>query len=260
MIFVIGARGLVGSAIARYLESKGLEYRKIQKENSSKFIGKSCDILIYANGNAFKYKAKEDPWFDFEASVASLAGYVNNINFKKFVHISTVDVYDNTFSTSDTMESATINTFKLSTYGYHKYLAENYVQHFCDDYLIFRLPGLVGKGLTKNPAYDFIHSHKSVMISGSSRLNFIHTDFVADSIFRIIEMDIKNEIFNLAAYNSIEINDMAEITGLGSNFSAEAELYVQNYDINIEKISRYIKLESSEEAIKKYFRELSLSN
>ena len=85
MIFVIGGRGLVGSAIVRYLEKNNIKYKNIQRENKHKFFGKSCDTLIYANGNAYKYKANEDPFFDFAASVLSTVEYVHNISFKKFV-------------------------------------------------------------------------------------------------------------------------------------------------------------------------------
>jgi nucleoside-diphosphate-sugar epimerase len=256
MIYVVGGNGLVGSGIIRYLEAENLPYIKIQRENGNEFVGTSCDLLIYANGNAFKYKANEDPAFDFNATVASTAFYIHNIKFKKYIHISTVDVYDNTSSSERTKEDAGIDTDKLSVYGYHKLLAENYVRHFCDSYLIFRLPGLVGKGLTKNPAYDFINKNKKVMISPVSTMNFIHTDFIAESIFRINNSNCINEVFNLAAYNSMEIRKIQDITGYDSGYTAGAEKNIQNYDINTNKIAEYTRLQSSEDAVAKYFREL----
>ena len=149
MIFIIGGKGLTGSAIVKYLDNKNQDYEIIQKENKEDFFGKECDTLIFANGNALKYKANEDPLFDFYASVASVVEYINNIKFKKFIHISTVDVYDDKTSLIKTKEDVDINPRKLNTYAYHKYCAEEYVKQFCDNYLIFRLSGLVGEGLKK---------------------------------------------------------------------------------------------------------------
>ncbi len=180
----------------------------------------------------------------------------HKIRFNKFIHISTVDVYPDTSSIELTKESLNINTDKLGNYGFHKLYAENYVKHFCENFLIFRLPGLVGNGLTKNPAYDFIHPHKKVMISERSQLNFIHTDFIAESIFKIAELGLKNETYNLAASNSIEISKIVNLVGFNSDFNTDSDQHIQNYKINVEKISRHITLRSCEEAIQKYFNEL----
>ena len=257
MIFIIGGRGLVGSAIVRYFEKHNIEYQNIQRENKEEFFGKSCDILIYANGNAFKYKAIEDPYFDFVASVESTAEYIHKIKFKKFIMISSVDVYEEHNSLDKTKESVKIDGKKLNNYGYHKLLAEQYVQHFCKDYLIFRLSGLCGFGLQKNPIYDFIHNDKKVMISKNSQLNFVNTDFIAETIFKILKKDIKNEIFNIGSKNSLKLKDLKNILGFESEYTQDSENNIQNYKINTEKIGKYVKLSTSEESILEYYKSLS---
>ena len=250
MYFIVGGNGLTGSALVRYLKQAGEEYEIIQKENKHKFLGKSCDTLIYANGNALKYKANQDPYFDFMASVASIAEYIHNIKFKKFICISTIDVYPDKTSIMKTKEDTIIDVKKLNTYGYHKYCAEEYVKQFCNDYLIFRLSGLVGKGLKKNVVYDFTHSDKKVMLSPKTTHNYINTRFIAETIFHIIGMEIKNEIFNLASKNAIMIGDIENIIGVKTDYTEDAFLHVDQNEINIEKISKYVDLSSSEESIK----------
>jgi len=259
MIFVIGGKGLTGSAIVRYLQEKDIEYEIIQKENKEKFLGKNCDILIFANGNALKYKANEDPYFDFHASISSIVEYIHGINYKLFVHLSTVDVYDKKSSLETTKETAQIDTTKLDTYGFHKLLAEDYVRRYCPKYLIFRLPGLVGTGLKKNPAYDFIHKHKKSMISADSIQNFIDTDFIAKTIFKIIDHGIINEVFNLAAKNSIRFEDIKNITGYDTEYTEDSTKHIQNYQINVDKIQRLVEMPSTEDSIKKYFMSLTES-
>jgi nucleoside-diphosphate-sugar epimerase len=259
LIFIIGGNGLVGSAIVNYVNKKNIAYKIIQRENKEDFFGQSCDTLIFANGNALKYKANTDHFFDFLASVSSIAEYIHKINFKKFIHISTIDVYEKKSDLNSTKEDTVINDSNLDTYGFHKLLAENYVKKYCSDYLIFRLPGLVGKGLKKNPVYDFIQPEKKVMISPNSVLNFINTDIIAELIFQISNLGIKNEIFNLASKNSIKISDMKKIIGIDSKYTSDANQNIQHYEINTEKIQKYVKLSKSEEAIKTYFETLKIN-
>jgi nucleoside-diphosphate-sugar epimerase len=256
MIFIVGGHGLVGSAIVNYLKENNIGYQIIQKENKVAFFGKHCNTLIYANGNAVKYKANSDPFFDFNTSVASIAEYVHKIKFKNFIHISTVDVYDKKSDLDSTKEDVSINTDVLDIYGYHKYLAENYVKKYCTNYLIFRLPGLVGKGLTKNPIFDYISKSKKVMISHESELNFIDTDFIAKTIIKILNLNLKNEIFNLASKNSLKIKDIWKTIGIESEYDDDAENRIQKYHINTEKIQKYTNLPTSEESIKKYYEKI----
>jgi len=256
MIFVIGGRGLIGSAIVRYLERNKVEYRNIQRENKTDFFGKSCDILIYANGNALKYKANEDPYFDFEASVMSASEYIHKIKHKKFILISTVSTYSDTASTGTTREDVKVDYNKLDNYGFHKRIVENLVGRYCEKFLIFRLSGLVGIGLKKNQIFDYCHDNKKVMVSKNSSMNFTNTDFIADTIFRIIDKKIDNEIFNIASSNNIKIKDLEKIVGFKSEYANDAEKKnVVNYT-NVEKISKYVKMSRSEDAILKYYNSI----
>ena len=256
MFFIVGGNGLTGSAFVRYFDQINEDYKIIQKENKEDFFGKSCDTLIFANGNALKYKANQDPYFDFIASVASVSEYVNKIDFKKIILLSSVDVYPEKNSEKHTLESNVIDVKKLDNYGYHKFLAENYVQNKTNNYLIFRLPSLVGIGLKKNQAYDYIHEHKQVMVSPLSKFNFINTDYIANVVTKILNENIKNEIFNLASKNSMLIKDIKKIVGFDSEYTETANDFLYNYQINTNKISKYVKLTSSEEAIEAYYHSL----
>ena len=260
MIFIVGGRGLVGSAIVDYLDKNEIDCQVIQKENKKDFFDKQCDTLIFANGNAFKHKANSDPYFDFNASVSSIVEYIHKIKFNNFIHISTVDVYDDKSNLDLTQEDTQINIDKLDNYGFHKLLAENYVRKYCSNYLIFRLPGLVGKGLKKNPVFDYISKEKKVMISPESEINFINTEFIAKTIFKILNLNIKNEIFNLASKNSLKIKNIEKIVNLQTEYNNEAKNKVQKYKINTKKIQKYVDLPTSEESIKSYFENLNKKN
>ncbi len=257
MIFIVGGNGLTGSALVKNLEKRNIEFKIIQRENKEEFFGKDCDVLIFANGNAVKYKANEDPFFDFHASISSIAEYIHKINSKLFVLLSSIEVYDQHSSLETSKEDTIINEQNLEPYGYHKFLAEKYVKRFANNFLIFRLPALVGIGTRKNPVYDFLHNHKKVMISKNSQLNIINTSVIADIVLEIIDKNINNEIFNLASTNSVRIGDIKNIIHFDSEYTEESEKYLQKYYVNTEKIQKYVKLPSSEEAITEYHESLN---
>jgi len=256
MIFVVGGRGLTGSAIVEYIQKKGLECEVIQKENKEKFWGRTCDVLIFANGNAVKFKANQEPLFDYNASVSSIVEYVHKIDYKMFILLSTVDVYNDKSNEKSTSENITINENDLDVYGFHKLLGEKYVQKFCKKYLIFRMGGLVGKGLKKNPVFYFIKKDGKVSISPNSEMNFINTKNMAEGIFEIFDREVSNEIFNLASKNSVKISQIKDVVGFDSEYSDECENTCWKYVINTEKIQKYVTLPTTEESIKNYFDDL----
>jgi nucleoside-diphosphate-sugar epimerase len=253
---IIGGRGLVGSAFCRYFDQHGLPYEVIQREDAHSHGIKACGLLINAGGNANKGQANANPAWDFEQSVGNIAPYFQSIRAKSVIHISTVDVYPDPSAQDHTQEAGPINVKKLSVYGFHKWLTEQYVQRFASNYLILRLPALVGPGLTKNPVFDYFEPGKPVFVAPSSKLNVLHVDDIAGHAFRLIELGLANEIVNIAANQSVTISDFPKCFGGGSDFADTASDNEQYYEINTEKAARMIKLCSSADAIERYRDEL----
>ena len=253
MIFLIGGNGLVGSAFVRYFSSNKIKFKNIQRQNYKKFIGKKCDLLIYANGNNNKTFAQKDPIYDFETTVSSTMNYICNIKFKKIIYFSSVDFYSNTKSSKFTNEDFNEPIKNKNNYGFNKFLAEACVSKYCKNYIIFRLGGLVGPNLKKNPIYDLIYK-KKIFTSFNSIMNFIHTDFVADIVMKIEKnKKTKNQIFNLCSKNSIKIKNIIKKYKLKDIKVEKKFNIVQKYNINCKKITKLISLPTSTESINKYY-------
>ena len=256
-IVLIGANGLVGSAFRRYFDHLGQPYKVIQRENASSHGITSCDLLINCAGGANKRKANSDTGWDLKQSVLNILPYFIGIQAKKIVHISSVDVYPKTAHKNDTKEELSGQLDGHHTYGFHKLFVENYVRQFCSDYLILRLPALVGPGLTKNPIFDFFDPEKLLLISPKSRLNVVHVDDVASMAMDLVKMKVVNETFNLAAV------DMLKLEGLKTHFKIEYSCAdgaidnIQNYDINVSKISKIMPMKNSLDSVIKYYNDIS---
>lgn len=151
MISLVGYTGFVGSNI---YESG---FSKIDSVYNSKNIteayGTRPDILIYAGLRAEKYLANNDPQKDMELIIQAEEN-IKQINPRKLVLISTIDVFKNPINVD---ENSLIDTEGLHAYGYNRYQLECWVRDNYPDALIIRLPGLFGKNIKKNFIYDLIN-------------------------------------------------------------------------------------------------------
>ncbi|MFP6621165.1 MAG: hypothetical protein VB877_17610, partial [Pirellulaceae bacterium] len=82
--------------------------------------GSRFDVVINANGNASRFRAEQDPWFDFEASLVPVYRSLFDFEYERYVFLSTVDVYNDTGSSECTREETVIDSLALGAYGFHK--------------------------------------------------------------------------------------------------------------------------------------------
>src|SRR5215831_10266370 len=121
-IGVVGGEGFVGSAFMRYLSRLSLEAVAITRKNYGELRGSSWDVLINANGNSKKWLAERDPQDDFDLTVRSTLAILLDFVADKYVHLSSVDVYNNLSNPACNVEDVAIVPEQLSNYGFSKYL------------------------------------------------------------------------------------------------------------------------------------------
>lgn len=250
-IGIIGYKGFVGSAIYSYFWTKyPYGVIGISKDNYAE-TPKDFDLLINANGSSQKRLADSNPKADFEMNVNSVMNTLSDFTFRKYVYISSVDVYNDHEEQDRNGEDEEIEEKYLSNYGFDKYMAEKLVKRHAKNYLIFRLGGMVGPNLKKNMIYDIVHLGKT-FVSPLSKYQYIDTPSVAKVMEdMLISQGIENEIFNLCGDGAISGEEVAEMAGK----SLEMALYEQpreNYDINISKVCRFTTVPKSKDAVRKY--------
>jgi len=233
MIYVLGGRGFVGSAIVRHLQSAGIEHRAISRDNFEAFRGTSCDVLINANGNSKKFLSDREPLTDFDLSVRSVADSLQAFRFGRYVLLSTGDVYPRQDLPAGTLEDSNIDPAAQSRYGLHKLLAELQVRNVARQWLIFRMGGFVGPGLKKNAVYDML-TDAPVWLSPMSELQFISTDAAARLMWKIVERGVSGEIINLGAQGVVNLGALHEAIGSRSSFNDGARFV--RYELSLQKL------------------------
>jgi nucleoside-diphosphate-sugar epimerase len=251
MIYVLGGNGFIGSAFARLFETKNIAYEIITKENFSQYKNTSCDILINANGNSKKYLADQYVLEEFNASVSSVLNSLVSLSYQKYIFLSTGDVYPSQESVLETKESSSIDITRQCNYGFHKYLAEQLVQHYAQNWLIFRMGGFVGPGLKKNAIFD-MRNNSTLWISLESELQFICTDTVASIIYDLAIKPVAKEIFNIGGKNTARLSDIHR--DINSTSTAKVDAKKIKFELATEKLEAFMNasLPSSVDEIRKY--------
>lgn len=161
---LIGYSGFVGDTLLRQAAFDDL-YRSV---NISDIEGREYDLCICAASPAKKWIANKEPESDLE-NIEYLINRLKTIKCKKFILISTVDVFKNPDQVN---EETKVDEEGLHPYGLHRRLLEKFVEGYFQNYLIVRLPGLVGPGLKKNIIFDFLNSNNLSSIESRSVFQF----------------------------------------------------------------------------------------
>lgn len=231
---IIGYKGFVGSAFYKvFCADNKYEVAGISRDNYGKMKGMKFDILINCNGNSSKRLAESKPEKDWEMNVSATERFLSDFPSEHYIHLSTVEVYNDKSGQSTTREDVAIDASKLSNYGKSKYAGEQVAKKH-RSYLILRLSGMVGETMSKGPAYDIINLQK-LFISEKSRYQYMDSADVARITKILVDRGRWGETYNIVGKGNIALAEVAEIVGVTLK---ETGKEVQVFDISTEKIEK----------------------
>jgi dTDP-4-dehydrorhamnose reductase len=191
-VAVIGANGYVGKTLYDALvQLPQYVVTAVTRDNYAEMQKKSFDIVINSAMPSARFKAKNDPVWDFAETVSKTADILYGWKYTKFVQISTVSA-----------------RCQLDTvYGRHKAAAEK----LCDfgDNLIVRLGAMYSNDLSKGVLVDMMEG-KKVFVDGDSRYCFASRDFVASWIATHLD---RISIVEIGGIEAVSLRDIARHLG-----------------------------------------------
>ena len=253
MIFLIGGNGLIGSGFKRYFKKKNIPFKNIKRNTKKNFFNKKCDLLIDCNGNGSKRYGIEHPMEDFKASVESVVENLHKIKFKKYLYISTCQVYQSLDNVKYTKENKASIENNINSYGHNKLISENYITKYAKKYLIIRLPYVIGPMLKRNPFYDLLYQKKT-FISLDSKINCIHTDSIASISMKLINKNVDG-IYNIGSKNTLKVFEIIKLLNLKKGDLKKSNKIKDINNINLKKIKKILSLPDIFDEAKKYFQE-----
>jgi hypothetical protein len=179
---LFGYSGFVGSTLLTQ-RSFDRTFRSTDLESAK---GESFELCVCASAPAQKWLANKNPEED-KAQIERLIDTLSTISAKRFVLVSTVDVFSSPLLVD---ESTVIDEANLVPYGLNRRFLEKFVESNFPDRLIVRLPGLVGEGLKKNVIYDFLHNNNLDAVDHRAIFQFYPMKF----LWRDIQIAMQNDL------------------------------------------------------------------
>lgn len=252
MIALIGWQGFVGSAFARFFEARGIPFTGVDRSSYARHAGTEWDLAILAAANSKKFLAEETPLAELEQSLELTSRILRDFPARRHLLLSTVDVYNNLASPAATRETTPIDLEGLGNYGFHKRLSELLVLRHSPHPLVFRLAGMVGPGLKKNPVFD-VCNRLPIRIHPDSRYQFLHTARVAESVWDLQAKLPAGGILNVCGAGLISPREIAAMAGTDLDAS-EAAGPPRIVDISIDKLAGLARVQSSADAVADFLK------
>lgn len=251
LVGIIGYRGFVGSAFySLFSQDNNYSVDGIGRENYENARGQAFDILINCNGNSSKRMADAEPEKDWEMNVKFTERFLSDFPSRHYLHISTVEVYNDRSDSEKCSEDSAIYPSLLSNYGKSKHGGEQAARRH-PSFLILRLAGMVGPGMSKGPAYDILALHK-LFISEKSRLHFMHTREVARIAKLLAEKGRWGETYNVVGKGNILLSEFAEIAGVKLSSAGKEEM---QFAVPTAKLEKETAIPSSTETVRSFISE-----
>jgi nucleoside-diphosphate-sugar epimerase len=211
-IAVLGSNGFIGSAVSCRLKEHH-EVVNITRDEYRHFLGSSYDVFVNCNGNSRKFWANNNQEEDFKLSVQSVYESLRDFRFKKYIYVSSMDVYVS------------------NTYGYHKKLAEGIISAVTHNYVFLRCSSVIGKGMKKGVVKD-IMEEQPVFVSPESRIELITNTGIARVVEEAISMDIMSQAINVGSTTTTTVDEIATFFGKEIRFSDRVETHFFDYPVD----------------------------
>lgn len=201
-IAVVGSRGYVGRALVNALRLRAdVDVTPVSREQYDAASTAHYDVVVNAAMPSARFKARNEPLWDFDATVGVTAQLRYRWSYGKLVQISSVSA-----------------RCQLDTvYGRHKELAER----LCgSDDLIVRLAPLYSEDLAKGVLADMANG-RPVWADGASRYAFVSRDWAADWL--AANLLARTGMVEIGGRDAIALGEVADRLGLATEFRGDLD-------------------------------------
>lgn len=159
------------------------------------FFFKKKNCILYAAGVS---NSLNKDLSLFNKDFKKLKSYRNLSNSFKVIYISSCSVLD--------------KSRNQSVYLKKKIQNENYIKKNFKNYLIVRLPEIIGKNKNKNTLVNFFYNkikkNEKIILFKNAKRNFIFINDIINILCEIIEQKISNEVINIASSRMTKVEEI----------------------------------------------------
>ncbi len=179
------------------------------------------NVIIFASGVS---NSKEESVLCFEREEKMLLDINSKNPEKKFIYFSTISIEDKSLSNSK--------------YINHKINIENIISKNFNNYIIFRLPNIIGNAENKNTFFNFflnkIKNNEEIEIQKNASRYIIDIEDVSKYLTPLIDSELKNKTINVCFSEKIKMIDLIENFERIMNINAKKRIIDAGYDYNVD--------------------------
>lgn len=250
-VVLLGHRGFVGSAVAAHLRAAGVPFVGVDRANRETLRGTRAEVVINASGSSERTLAERDPLASFRANVDATMASLVDFPCERYVHLSTIAVYEHPTDPLRNAENAPIEPTALAPYAFQKYLGELVVRRLAPRWVVLRLGPMVGPGLRKNSIYDLL-ARGTLFYHPDSELPYIDTRAVAEIAWRL--RGEAGEIFNVCGRGRVRLRDVARDLDVALGPELE-DLPPDSFDVSIAKLAGQVTVAESTATVAAFTKE-----
>lgn len=206
-IGVIGAKGFIGREIYNQLPDSVRSDITHTHWNDSYY-----DVIIDANGSSMKHLAESDPKHDFDLAVHTVMNHVNELNYGKYIYISSIDA----------------EIPGESHYGFNRKLSERIVKYYCPEWTIIRLCSVIGENMVKGIVHDILLGEK-IFVAKDSLIQVIPVKEVAKKIMTVLDA-YNHGVLRFYSKGSIKVSKICKMFGKSPIVNPDAQKQLYDYD------------------------------
>ena len=183
-VLITGAR----SGLGRYLSENFSDCFKLNRD--SKFPDDEFDLIIHCAFNSTHYEYNDDIDYGYLDDNLFLTDRLTRIPHKKFIYISSIDVYN-----------------CVNPYSFCKKLAETIVKEQCTNWNVLRCSAFLGD-YTRYNTFMKIYKEEtpSVFLTADSKFNYI----LYSDVYDFINEDCDTGVYNFVSSDNILLKDISK--------------------------------------------------
>lgn len=210
-----------------------------------------AEIIIHCAVNRAK-EVDSKNFYQYLSDNVFLTKKIAKIPHKKFIYISSVDVYPK--NNEKHSEDEVIDVDQVSgIYAITKLMSESIIQNFSPNYLILRCSSLLGRDARENSLVKIIKEENPILtLSSESVFNFILHKDVLEFVSAAIEEDLQG-VYNLVSEENITLLEIVR--------SLKKEVIFGSYFYNVghidnKKVRKVLQnfKKNSKEVIKEFMK------
>jgi nucleoside-diphosphate-sugar epimerase len=217
-ILITGARGFVGSFIAKHLAEKHTLLTPTRQELDltnleqveSWFNSNEVDVVVHCALSGREVLASTEPQYLSDGLLMFRNLWLQKHKYERFVHLGTAYEFDLTKSNDRILEHEFVHHLPKTSYGYAKNIAARIIRDTPGFYNL-KLFGVFHESESANRFFQRVKQQDEVVINNDIYLDYIYLPDILPMLERMVEGRSQHSDVNMVYPHKYQLSEMAEI-------------------------------------------------